>query len=188
MKRILFFIWPLTFACGSGGVLQNGPHNTGIGESGEVEKTVEENFLKTFRERYDIVKNDLSDNNKDDNDLVNETGWSLKSKQPVRKSEEGNYYYRWYVDVAQYVSDDAAVKAFNRTYTEQSKVNEYESLGRNCRYFIYGKYVLSVSAACLEGRHVGEWFAQLLSCFLRDGKPEKNTTIICTCGGAIKLE
>ncbi|HEY6159604.1 MAG TPA: hypothetical protein VI112_00235 [Bacteroidia bacterium] len=187
MKRIFFFICPLIFSCGSGGVLENGLHNVRSG-SMEVEKKVEEDFIKTFSVQYTIVKNDLSGDSKGNNELVKETGWSLKSKQPVRKDEEGNYYYRWYVNVEEYASDEGAVKAYNKTFEELSKANKYETLGRNCRYFIYGKYILSVSAACLEGRHVGEWFAQLQSCLLRDQKPEKNTAIICTCGGAIKLE
>jgi hypothetical protein len=151
----------------------------------DIDKFLLENFSQ-----YELTKteNDVYVSSlKSENGLTGYISYSLKSKEPVRKDETGNYYYRWSITVETFVSYKKAVSAFNQKYIELGKLNPIDDKGLNNRTIICDDKIYTLTASCLEGWHVKDWFDLLIKELLGDDKPDKNTIISCDCGGNISV-
>lgn len=184
IKLFVLMIAPMLLLSCNNGLLKHDRYNIPLNKV-DIDK-----FLLDKFKTYELTK---TENDNYVNLLKGETGltgfvnYSLKSKEPVRKDETGNYYYRWTISTETFNTYDEAVDAFNKKYKEYSEVNSVEGKGLNSRIIICDNTIYTLSAGCLEGWHVKEWFAILLKELIGNAKPQKNTVISCDCGGNISI-
>jgi hypothetical protein len=183
-RLILPFLLVILISGCSGDLLKHKKYNI-TDRKVDIDKFLLENFSL-----YELTKteNDASVNSlKDEKGLESLISYSLKSKEPVRKDNTGNYYYRWSISVEKFTSYKESVSYFNKKYKELSKLNPIDDKGLNSRTIICDNSIYTLTASCLEGWHVNEWFDLLVREILSDRKPERNTVISCDCGGSIAV-
>lgn len=185
-RTILIFTLLLIVICCKNSPLSNKKYNVF-----KEKINIESDFINTFS-GFDINK--TADDSITEQDpkyaqgLRRMIGYSFKSSKPVRKDQSGNYYYRWSLSVKIFDSYQSAVGDFNRQYDMLGNSDPVDRKGANQRMIIRDNAIFKISAGCLEGRHVGEWFEKLLTAIIGSNDPEENTILISSCGGNITLE
>ncbi|MFH2095878.1 MAG: hypothetical protein ABIJ16_09255, partial [Bacteroidota bacterium] len=142
-------------------------------------------YVQTFTEyRTNFYENPVDSTN----GMISNISWSFISINPVNRDETGNFYYRWGLFVETYDSYDNAVKAYNILIDKLGELTPEELKGSNTRNMIQDNRIYCVSAGCLEGRYVDEWFGTLTKLLLDGKEPEKNSVIVTGCGGEVEVK